>query len=299
MQPVIYEDPEQLRQAEERRRYWDQGWEHRVSAGDTSALARLGPEEWGVLLDQLRAGYGAERHARMVEAGPEAVRGKIVLDIGCGSGVSGPFFHHAGARYIGVDISAYAARTTRTYIQTLGGRALTVQADSQALPLRSGSIDLVFSDGVLHHTPNTELALAEIHRVLRPGGRAVIGLYATESLKWRLQRWDGWLHGRWTASAYQRWLSRETEHSWRTGQRKNPWTKTYSRPELQAIFSRITGSDITLRKACFQWADIPVLGKLMKIDRWRRWAEPYQYWLAPWWGAMWFVSYTKAPSGNS
>ena len=50
-------------------------------------------------------------------------------------------------------------------------------ADAESLPFEDGTFDAVYTFGVIHHTPNTQKAVEEIHRVLKPGGRAIIGVY--------------------------------------------------------------------------------------------------------------------------
>jgi ubiquinone/menaquinone biosynthesis C-methylase UbiE len=54
-------------------------------------------------------------------------------------------------------------------------------ADAEALPFADGSFDLVYSHGVLHHTPDTQRAINEVHRVLKPGGVAMVMLYHKSS----------------------------------------------------------------------------------------------------------------------
>ena len=62
-----------------------------------------------------------------------------------------------------------------------------VEGDAEALPFADGSFDRVFSNGVLHHTPDMSAALREIHRVLKPSGRVVIIVYNRNS-------WAFWLN---------------------------------------------------------------------------------------------------------
>src|SRR5205085_2094425 len=58
------------------------------------------------------------------------------------------------------------------------------QADATRLPFRPASFDVVYSHGVLHHIPDIGAAVAEVYRVLRPGGRAVVMLYHRRSLNY-------------------------------------------------------------------------------------------------------------------
>lgn len=81
-----------------------------------------------------------------------------------------------GARAVGVDISpAITTRASRAFAAE-GQRLLGVQGDVRALPFQSGSVDAVYSMGTIEHFDDTDGAVREIFRVLRPGGRAIIGV---------------------------------------------------------------------------------------------------------------------------
>jgi ubiquinone/menaquinone biosynthesis C-methylase UbiE len=117
--------------------------------------------------------------------------GKAVLDYGCGPGndLVGFWEHSKPSRLIGIDISsqalAEARRRLSLHAPDQAVELLTVDDGSATLPLDDGSVDLIHSSGVLHHTPNLDALLAEFRRVLRPGGRARIMIYNYDSL---------WLH---------------------------------------------------------------------------------------------------------
>src|ERR687883_951599 len=113
-------------------------------------------------------------------------RGLRVLEIGCGLGTDGAQFARAGADYTGVDLTDAAVSLARRNfeLQNLAGEVRT--ADAENLDFPDASFDLVYSHGVLHHTPDTERAVREVHRVLKPGGRAVVMLYHRDSYNYRV-----------------------------------------------------------------------------------------------------------------
>jgi SAM-dependent methyltransferase len=129
--------------------------------------------------------YAKEWHIPTA-AGFAASGGLRVLEIGCGLGTDGAEFARAGADYTGVDLTEAAVSLARRNfeLQELPGEFRT--ADAENLDFAEGSFDLVYSHGVLHHTPDTARAVREVHRVLKPGGRAVVMLYHRDSLNYRL-----------------------------------------------------------------------------------------------------------------
>ena len=103
----------------------------------------------------------------------------VILDAGCGAALSaGELFAPAldTARYIGVDIST-AVDVGRTRFRERGYNAAFIQSDLNSIPLPEASVDIVFSEGVLHHTDNTRAALTAVVRHLKPGGRAMFYVY--------------------------------------------------------------------------------------------------------------------------
>ncbi len=109
-------------------------------------------------------------------------RGKKVLEIGCGAGTDSLQFARAGADLTSVDLTPAAIELTQQRLALYGVAGDVRLADAEALPFEDNQFDLVYSWGVLHHTPDTERALAELYRVLRPGGRFVVMLYNRHSV---------------------------------------------------------------------------------------------------------------------
>jgi SAM-dependent methyltransferase len=118
---------------------------------------------------------------------PELVRferwaGRDVLEAGCGIATDGMRFVRAGAHYTGVDFSPTALALARRRLALEGGGARFVEASITELPFPDNSFDLVYSNGVIHHLPGAADAIQEFHRVLRPGGVAIVMVYHRRSL---------------------------------------------------------------------------------------------------------------------
>jgi SAM-dependent methyltransferase len=118
---------------------------------------------------------------------PELVRferwaDRDVLEAGCGIATDGMRFIRAGARYTGLDFSPTALEFAERRVHLEGGQALFVHGSVTDLPFPDASFDLVYSNGVIHHVHDTRRAIDEFHRVLRPGGHAIVMVYHRNSL---------------------------------------------------------------------------------------------------------------------
>lgn len=108
-----------------------------------------------------------------------------VLEAGCGVATDGINFARIGARYTGVDFSPTAIELARHRFELEGyGVDSLARAAITELPVDDGSQNLVYSNGVIHHIPETDRAVAEMHRVLRPGGKALVMVYHRSSLNY-------------------------------------------------------------------------------------------------------------------
>jgi arsenite methyltransferase len=104
----------------------------------------------------------------------------VVLDAGCGAGMSG--LEYFGPvmdriRYVGADVST-AADVAAARFSERGLSAGFIQADLTELPLAPGSVDLIFSEGVLHHTDSTRGGLESLVPLLAAGGRFLFYVYS-------------------------------------------------------------------------------------------------------------------------
>lgn len=113
---------------------------------------------------------------------PADVEGRTVLDVGCGMGrFTDVVLRWGAAQVVGMDLS----RAVEAAADNLADdeRATFVQADAAHPPFEPASFDLVFSIGVLHHTPSTVRSLASVAGLVRPGGDLAVWLYASR-LRW-------------------------------------------------------------------------------------------------------------------
>lgn len=133
-----------------------------------------------------------ERHRYQLEpAIPEKARfgdwaGRDVLEAGCGIATDGINFARHGANYTGVDFSDSAVSVARRRFELEGVPGRIVQASITELPAADQSQDLVYSNGVIHHVPDTQRVVNEMFRVLRPGGKAIVMVYHRSSLNYHL-----------------------------------------------------------------------------------------------------------------
>jgi ubiquinone/menaquinone biosynthesis C-methylase UbiE len=108
--------------------------------------------------------------------------GQSLLEVGCGMGTDLLQFARGGARVTAVDLTPRSIEISRRHLSLYGASGEFALADCETLPFADESFDVAYSNGVLHHTPDTAGAVREIHRVLRPGGQARVMLYHRNSL---------------------------------------------------------------------------------------------------------------------
>jgi SAM-dependent methyltransferase len=116
----------------------------------------------------------------------ESWQGRQVLDAGCGIATDGLRFARAGADYTGIDRSATAIDLARVRFEQANVRGTLVQGSITQLPFEDESFDLVYSNGVVHHIEDTQAAIDEYWRVLRPGGQALVMVYHRNSINYRI-----------------------------------------------------------------------------------------------------------------
>jgi SAM-dependent methyltransferase len=211
-----------------------------------------------------------------------------VLEVGCGLGTDGAQFARAGAHYTGVDLTEAAVDLARRRFELFNLAGKFRVADGEALDFEDNSFDLVYSHGVRHHTPDTPGAIREIHRVLRPGGRAVVMLYHRNSYNYRVNismlRRAGVHLLRWNPGVkLVRLLTGEPEDSLREHARRlqsdseylgsqeflsqntdgagNPLARVYSRDEARELFKDFSHVELRTHFLNKRW--IPIAGAIL------------------------------------
>jgi ubiquinone/menaquinone biosynthesis C-methylase UbiE len=212
------------------------------------------------LLDDLEELFRRRQHLAAVEM-PSNLRGRDVLEIGSGAGAHSVVFARRGARVTALDLTAErAAATARKFDLVPGVHGLTLRGDAAMLPFPNAAFDIVYSNGVLHHTSRVADAIKEVHRVLKPGGRALIMLYARNSFRYRavLLPVRGILQGGiWRDS---QWLGRATE--WMSSKPQpvdNPCTAVFSKREVECLFRLF--SRVAIRQGSFTFDQVPLIGR--------------------------------------
>ncbi|MEJ7712517.1 MAG: class I SAM-dependent methyltransferase [Pyrinomonadaceae bacterium] len=114
----------------------------------------------------------------------DSARDQSVLEIGCGNGADGVMFALHGAHYTGVDLTEAAVEATKRHFAVMGLAGDFRVENAEQLSFADNTFDVVYSYGVIHHTPDPEKALREIYRVLKPGGRALMMLYHQHSFNY-------------------------------------------------------------------------------------------------------------------
>jgi ubiquinone/menaquinone biosynthesis C-methylase UbiE len=204
------------------RAYWEQepcGTDKAV-VGDRPALTK----EWFEEVERFR--YQVEPFIHSV-AQFTRHRGKRILEVGVGAGTDHLQWARAGCDCYGVDLTDAAIETTRARFALYGLESKLQRMDAERLPFSDGFFDLVYSWGVIHHSEHPDRIIAEIHRVLRPGGTFI-----------------GMLYGRRSVTVLHVWL----RHALRAGRPRRSFaevvwhhveslgTKAYTERELRQLF---------------------------------------------------------------
>lgn len=223
--------------AEEKVRAREQ-WAQDPCGAEYDREHELGTREFFDSVERYRYSQYAPWMPRVM--GFDQFRGARLLEIGCGMGTDLLQFARGGARCVGVDLTPRSVEITRHRFALYGAEGAFMLADGEQLPFASDSFDVVYSNGVLHHTPDTAGAIREVHRVLRPGGVAKVMLYHRNSLNYWVEIFlrrgllgGEFLRGRTTEEIMSRVIE-FSDHDAR------PLVKVYSRKDARALFGQFS-----------------------------------------------------------
>lgn len=172
-------------------------------------------------LDSFRGGRGSEDEF-VAKTGftPSELKGKLVLDAGVGAGRYSEIASRWEGDVVGIDLS-YAVEAARANLKNYSN-VWIAQADIGRMPFRPGSFDVIFSIGVLHHTPNTRDYFLKLVPLLKPGGVIAIWVYPNEGIYPLRQHWVRYVNKIPTKMYYDwcRWFI-----PWIHSHGNSPWAK--------------------------------------------------------------------------
>ncbi len=196
--------------------------------------------------------------------------GARLVEVGCGMGTDLLQFARGGAKVTGVDLTPRSVEISRHRFRLYEMPGDFSLSDAERQPFADNSFDVFYSNGVLHHTPETESAIREAHRVLKPGGTAKVMLYYRNS-------WNYWVELMLKQGIYRGELlrglspsdimSKYVEFNESGGR---PLVKAYSRLEAHKLFSMF--SKVSVEVDQLTRSEIYFVGKFLPewFFRWMR-----------------------------
>ncbi len=195
-----------------------------ASCGENLYLLGLGRDAYEA---QARKRYELEPYI-LEFAAFDSAKAKRVLEIGVGLGADHQRYAQAGADLYGVDLTERAVEHTQQRLATLGLSSQLALGDAEQLDFPDEYFDRCYSWGVLHHSPDTPKAVAEVWRVLKLGGEARVMIYH----KWSLVGFMLWI--RYALLGLRPWLSLNDIYARHL---ESPGTKAYSVAQARQLFS--------------------------------------------------------------
>lgn len=188
-------------------------------------------------------------------------KGKSILEVGFGQGTDLVQFAKAGAVCTGIDYTPNHFELAKLNFELRGLSADLYLGDAANLPFDDNSFDKVYSFGVLHHTPDIEKCINEVHRVLKPGGVFVMSLYHKNSLFHYYKKVfiDGILKLKFLTLGYMGVMATLEEGA--DGKLIKPLVNVYNQSSLSPMLSKFKATEYSIRH--LQKIDIPILGSIL------------------------------------
>lgn len=176
----------------------------------------------------------------------EDLKGKRVLDIATGTGFATVTFASFGAEVTGIDITEYAVVATKRNFEVRGLTGDILKMDGQKLAFPDNHFDFVCAHGCLMHMPDTNQAVREIFRVLKPEGKLYAWMYHRGWHYWfNIMFVRGLLLGGFFKYGFSS-LAMTSRFSDGAHLGGNPHTKFYSRGGFRRLFSQAGFSDVNI-----------------------------------------------------
>jgi SAM-dependent methyltransferase len=219
----------------------------RTPAGTTHADAAEGTAEFFAQMTASRYRLQPWHPELLHRFAPE---GRL-LEIGSGAGTDHAELAGMAATTVAMDLAPRGAALTQRRLRLEGRPGSAVIADGERMPLASAVFDAVYSFGVIHHTDHPEAVAAEMHRVLRPGGRFLVAVYHRASL-FALQKLLQYV----ATGAFLRETWRDHLALVEAGAdqvRDRPLVRLYSRRQARALFSSFDDVSTEVVHAGVRW----------------------------------------------
>jgi ubiquinone/menaquinone biosynthesis C-methylase UbiE len=247
---------------DEVQRQWDQDpcGSHYVKEAEPGTL------EWYLEAERYRYGYYAPWMGEMMEFARH--EGHQVLEVGGGMGTDLAQFARNGAHITDLDLSSGHLDHARTNFRLRGLAGAFRHGDAEQMPFDDNTFDLVYSNGVIHHTPNTVGVVREMRRVLKPGGKAIVMVYAENSLHYWRNLFDaiGVEQGK-LARHSMRYIMSESVEISEHGSR--PLVKVYTKARLLKMFDGFANKRVWKRQMvpderphALRWVPTNLMGRI-------------------------------------
>jgi len=166
-----------------------------------------------------------------------------ILEVGCGTGQMCLYLAHSDRVVIGADLTRTSLRLGAAAARRFGlDRVQFVETDLLRPGLKAGGFDVVFSSGVLHHTPDPRTSFARLATLARPGGAIVVGVYNTLArvplrLRRLVARWSGFRLVPFDPVLRSRRHEPERREAWLRDQYQHPEEHRHTLGEVQRWFA--------------------------------------------------------------